>query len=343
MNSATYRFLTLIAVLSLVSIGSLLHGQTAVTGGITGYVADASGAAVSGADVEAKSTDTEVAEHTATNSSGVYRFTSLIPGTYTITIKKQGFAEFKREAVQIDAGTAVRIDAALAVGTVTSSVGVTGQAPILQTDSVEVSQTIDAKQVEQLPTFGRNVTRLTLLAGGVSMPGGQLDLHPENAGEDFNVNINGASPNNNSHLLDGVENTEAIQGYSLIVTTQDSVQEVKMTTSNYDAEYGRVGGGVLQITTKSGTNAFHGSAFEYYRTAGFFAADQFTQSNGVPGNRWNQFGGSLGGPIKKDKLFFFADYQGMRNNLHTSSLYTTPIDAFKQGRLQFDRGHRPDL
>ena len=104
-----------------------------------------------------------------------------------------------------------------------------------------------------------------------------------------------------------------------------------MTTSNYDAEYGRVGGGVLQITTKSGTNAFHGSAFEYYRTAGFFAADQFTQSNGVPGNRWNQFGGSVGGPIKKDKLFFFADYQGMRNNLHTSSLYTTPIDAFKQG------------
>ncbi len=330
MNSALYRFLTLIAVLSLMSVGTL-RGQTAVTGGITGYVADASGAVVSGAAVEAKSTETEVSENAVTNSSGLYRFTSLIPGTYTIIIKKQGFAEFKREAVQVDAGTAVRIDAALAVGTVASSVGVTGQAPILQTDSVEVSQTIDAKEVEQLPTFGRNVTRLTLLAGGVSMPGGQLDLHPENAGEDFNVNINGASPNNNSHLLDGVENTEAIQGYSLIVTTQDSVQEVKMTTSNYDAEYGRVGGGVLQITTKSGTNGFHGSLFEYYRTAGFFAADHFTQSNGVPGNRWNQFGGSLGGPIKKDKLFFFADFQGMRNNLHTSSLYTTPIDAFKQG------------
>jgi outer membrane receptor protein involved in Fe transport len=330
MSSATYRFLTLISVALLLGAAAL-HGQTAVTGGLTGYVADASGALISGATVEAMNTGTGVADNSVTNKDGVYRFSSLIPGTYTITIKKQGFEEFKREAVRIDAGTAVRIDASLPVGTVTSNVAVTGQAPILQTDSAEVSETLETQQVEQLPTFGRNISRLSLLAGGVSMPSGQLDLHPENAGEDFNVNINGASPNNNAHLLDGVENTEAIQGYSLIVTTQDSVQEVKMTTSNYDAEYGRVGGGVLQITTKSGTNSLHGSLFEYYRTAGFFAADHFSQPNGVPGNRWNQFGGSLGGAIKKDKLFFFADYQGMRNNLHTSSLYTTPIDAFKAG------------
>ncbi len=330
MNSANFRILTLIAVLSLLSIG-LLHAQTAVTGGITGEVTDTSGAAVVDASVEAMNTDTAVTEKTVTNKDGVYRFASIIPGTYTITVTKQGFAQFKRDATRIDAGTSVRIDAQLPVGGQSTKVEVVGQAPILQTDSVEVSETLEAPEINAIPTFGRNVTRLTLLAGGVSMPGGQLDLHPENAGEDFNVNINGASPNNNSHLLDGVENTEAIQGYSLIVTTQDSVQEVKMTTSNYDAEYGRVGGGVLQITTKSGTNAFHGSAFEYYRSAGFFAADHFSQPNGVPGNRWNQFGGSVGGPIKKDKLFFFADYQGMRNNLHTSSLYTTPTDAFKMG------------
>jgi outer membrane receptor protein involved in Fe transport len=163
------------------------------------------------------------------------------------------------------------------------------------------------------------------------MDNGQLDVHPENAGEDFNVNVNGASPNNNSHLLDGVENTEGIQGFSMLVTSQDSVQEVKLTTSNYDAEYGRVGGGVWQITTKSGTNNLHGSAFEYYRSAGFNAANPFTEPNGPAGNVWNQFGGSLGGAIKKDKLFFFGDYQGMRNHLATSSLYTTPIDAFRRG------------
>ena len=122
-----------------------------------------------------------------------------------------------------------------------------------------------------------------------------------------------------------------IQGYSLLVTSQDSVQELKLTTSNYDAEYGRVSGGVWQITTKSGTNQVHGSGFEYYRSNDFFASVPFGVPN--PPNVWNQFGGSLGGPIKKDKLFFFGDFQGMRNHFATASLYTTPIDAFKTGAI----------
>jgi outer membrane receptor protein involved in Fe transport len=330
MNSTAFRFLTLIAGLSLVSVG-VLHGQTAVTGAIAGYVSDASAAAVSGAELKATNTDNGAMFTTVTNDDGVYSFPSLIPGTYSIAIKKEGFAQFVRSGIRVDAGTPVRIDAKLVVGTVTTAVDVTGQAPVLQIDSAEVSQDIEAHQVEDLPTFGRNVTRLGLLGPGAAMPAGQLDLHPENAGEDFNVNFNGASPNNNSHLLDGVENTEVIQGYSVLVPTQDSVHEVKVTTSNYDAEYGRVGGGVIQITTKSGTNSLHGSAFEYYRTAGFNAANPFTEPHGPPGNVWNQFGGSLGGPIKKDKLFFFGDYQGMRNHLATSSFYTTPIDAFRNG------------
>jgi outer membrane receptor protein involved in Fe transport len=331
MNSTTYRFLTLIAVLSLVSIG-MLHGQTAVTGAISGYVSDDSAAAISEAAVEATNTADNVTTSTVTNKDGLYRFPSLIPGTYKVTIKKQGFAEFTREATRLDAGFSLRIDASLPVGTVTTKLDVSGQAPLVQTDSAEVNQTLGASEVKALPTFGRNITRLSLLAPGAFMASGQLDLHPENAGEDFNLNVNGGQPNNNSHTLDGVDNTEKIQGLSLIVTSQDSVQEVKLTTSNYDAEYGKVSGGLFQVTTKSGTNAFHGSLFEYYRSAGFFAADQFTQHlTGVPGNRWNQFGGSLGGPIIKDKVFFFADYQGMRNNLHTSGNNTVPIDAFKAG------------
>ena len=268
---------------------------------------------------------------TTTNLVGLYRFPSLLPGTYSITVTKAGFEKLIRDKITVEAGTAVPLDLALTVGEATSTVTVTGDAPVLQTDSVEVSLSIQANQIDNLPTFGNNVTRLTLLAPGVSMPGGQLDLHPENSGEDFNVNINGGQPNNNSHILDGVDNTEVIQGYSLLVPTNASVQEVKFTTSNYDAEYGSVSGGVLQTTTRSGTNSFHGSAFEYYRTAGFFAADSFSQPNGVPGNVWNQFGGSIGGPIRKDKIFFFSDYQGMRNNLSTSSLYTSPIAPFRIG------------
>jgi outer membrane receptor protein involved in Fe transport len=330
MNSA-YRFLTLIAVLSLVGIG-VLHGQTAVTGGIEGNVTDASGAAIAGATVEATDVPDAVTRDTVTNNDGAYRFPSLIPGTYSVTIKKAGFATFTRGATRIDAGILYRVDAQLPVGTATSKVEVTGEAPLLQTDSAEVNEIIHSSEISSLPLFGNNITRLSLLAPGVSMPGGQLDLHPENAGSDFNLNINGAAPNANGHLLDGVENTEAIQGLSIIVAPQDAVQEVKLATSNYDAEYGKVAGGLWQITTKSGTNAFHGSLFENYRTSGFNAADQFTQHlSGVPGNRWNQFGGSIGGPVIKDKLFFFGDYQGMRNNLHASGNETIPIAPFRTG------------
>ena len=330
MNSALYRFLTLIAILTLLSMG-VLHGQTAVTGGIEGNVADASGAAISGASVEATNVADSVVRQSVTNSDGAYRFPSLIPGTYSITVKKEGFATFTRQDTRIDAGILYRVDAKLPVGSTTAKVEVTGEAPLLQTDSAEVNETIHSSEINGLPTYGNNITRLSLLAPGVSMPTGQLDLHPENAGEDFNLNVNGAAPNANGHLLDGVENTEAIQGLSIIVTPNDAVQEVKLATSDYDAEYGKVAGGLWQITTKSGTNAFHGSLFENYRTSGFNAADHFTEPNGIPRNIWNQFGGSVGGPVIKDKIFFFGDYQGMRNSLFASGNETVPIDAFRTG------------
>src|ERR1700678_1258801 len=330
MNSATYRFLTLIAVLSLVSIG-VLHAQTAVTGGIEGNVTDTSGAAISGATVEATNIADAVTQKTVTNNDGAYRFPSLIPGNYTITVNKQGFAQYTRDATRIDIGIIVRVDAKLPVGTATAKVEVTGEAPLLQTDSAEINETIHSSEISGLPTYGNNITRLSLLALGVSMPTGQLDLHPENAGEDFNLNVNGAAPSANGHLLDGVENTEAIQGLSIIVTPNDAVQEVKLATSDYDAEYGKVAGGLWQITTKSGTNAFHGSLFENYRTSGFNAADHFTEPTGLPRNIWNQFGGSVGGPVIKDKIFFFGDYQGMRNSLFASGNETVPIDAFRTG------------
>jgi len=330
MNSAPYRFLTLIAILTLAGSGALF-AQTAVTGGIEGNVTDPSGAAVSGAAVEATNVADSVVRQTVTNADGAYRFPSLIPGTYSVTVKKTGFAAFTREGTRIDAGIIYRVDAKLPVGTASAKVEVTGEAPLLQTDSAEINETIHSSEISGLPTYGNNITRLSLLAPGVSMPTGQLDLHPENAGEDFNLNVNGAAPNANGHLLDGVENTEAIQGLSIIVTPNDAVQEVKLATSDYDAEYGKVAGGLWQVTTKSGTNQFHGSLFENYRTSGFNAADHFTEPNGIPANTWNQFGGSIGGPVIKGKVFFFGDYQGMRNDLFASGNETVPINAFRAG------------
>jgi outer membrane receptor protein involved in Fe transport len=331
MKAAIYHLQTIIGLLLLLMCAGLSHAQTEVTGAIAGTVKDSSGAMLTDASVAATNIATQVTDQATTNTVGLYRFPSLLPGTYSITVTKDGFEKYIIEDLRVEAGTVVPLDIKLTIGAATSTVTVTGQAPLLQTDSVDVSETIDTKQIAYLPTFGNNITRFGLLAPGVSMASGQLDLHPENAGEDFNVNINGGQTNNNAHILDGVNNTEAIQGLTLLVPTNASVQEVKITTSNYDAEYGSVSGGVFQITTKSGTNKFHGSAFEYYRTAGFFAADHFSQPNGAPGNVWNQFGGSVGGPILKDKLFFFSDYQGMRNNLSTSSLYTSPIAPFRTG------------
>ena len=342
MNSVLSRSLMFAFLLTLATCG-VMCAQTAVTGAITGYISDNSGAAVADATVTATNPDTKVTSTTKTNADGVYRFTSLIPGRYTVNISKSGFKQVTQENIKVDVTDTVRLDMKLDVGSVSTDVTVVSAPPKLQTDSAEISETIHEKEIDALPTYGNNITRLTVLAPGVSMPSGQLDVHPENAGEDFNVNINGASPNNNSHLLDGVDNTEAIQGYSMLVTSQESVQEVKFTTTNYDAEFGRVGGAVIQVTTKSGTNNLHGSLFEYYRTAGFSAADPFSQPDGPPGNVWNQFGASLGGPIVKDKLFFFGDYQGMRNSLSTSSLYTVPTDAFKAGQLQLACPDQPYL
>jgi outer membrane receptor protein involved in Fe transport len=329
MNVPRTRIIVLLSMLFALSV-TWLHAQTAVTGAITGYVSDSSGNAVPEATVDATEAATGVSSQNVTNSSGIYRFDSLLPGVYSITVSKPGFQQVARKAIRVDAGMSVRIDAGLQVGSTTSTVVVTGGAPLLQTDSVQVNQTFQTQQITALPTFGRNVTRLSLLVPGASMPGGQLDLHPENAGETFDVNINGGK-GGNFQILDGVDNTEPIQALALLVPTQDSVQEVSFATSNYDAEYGKSSSGIVLMTTKSGTNSLHGSVFEYYRDGSWFAANPFTQPNGVPSNIWNQFGGSVGGPLKRDKLFFFTDYQGMQNHFGTSSLYTAPIVAFKKG------------
>src|SRR5258707_13093164 len=163
MNSAAYRFLTLIAVLSLLSIGTL-QAQTAVTGGIEGNVTDPSGATIAGATVEATDVPDAVTRDTVTNSDGAYRFPSLIPGTYSVTIKKAGFATFIREATRIDAGILYPVDAKLPVGTATSKVQASGEAPLLQTDSAEINEELHATEINALPTFGNKITRLVLLA-----------------------------------------------------------------------------------------------------------------------------------------------------------------------------------
>jgi Carboxypeptidase regulatory-like domain/TonB dependent receptor-like, beta-barrel len=316
-------------VLSLVPTQA--RGQGTISGAVTGLVTDSTGGAVPSATVRATNVSTNVSTDTLTNNAGLYRILSLIPGTYTISAEKSGFKKFIRENVVVSVGTVVRVNATLEVGAVTQTVTVTGAPPVLQAETADVSQTLGSRQIENLPTLGRNITRLVQLAPGATMAPSQLSGWPENAGNDFQTNINGQVGLNSNRQLDGVDNNETIQGLSMVVPTDDSVQEMRVTTSDYDAEYGQVAGAVIQISTKSGTNDWHGSLFDFYRSSGMFARNPFTEPKRPASFVWQQYGGSSGGPIVKDKLFVFGDYQGVASTNGASVLTTVPTAAFRNG------------
>lgn len=309
--------------------------QVAFTGQITGTVTDTSQALIPGAEVVVENVQTNVKSQTTTNDSGAYTILSVIPGTYTVSVEQKGFKKFVRENVVVGADVVIRIDAALQVGATSQEITVTGAAPVLKTDKSDVSDTITSTQIADLPTVGRNVSELMMVVPGSVHNSYELYGWAENMGADMRYEVNGVSWNNANKQLDGIDNTDVIQGTMFVVPSNDSIEEMKITTTNYDAEFGKAEGAIVQITTKSGTNALHGTMFEYYRTGGLFARNPFTQATGAPHNVYNQFGGSLGGAIKKDKLFFFSDVQILRNNGSTNygsaSIGNTPTAAMRTG------------
>lgn len=329
--------LRLVQVASLILLicvaTSIAWGQAAVSGNITGLVRDSAGAVVPGATISARNVRTNVVTTAVTNDSGAYNIVGVIPGEYAIRIEQKGFKQVLQENVIVKVDSTTRVDATLETGDVQETVTVSSEPPLLQTERAEVSQTINQQQINNLPTVGRNVSRLTILVPGASFSGGQLANHPENSTDDFRTNVNGQSYFNTNRQVDGVDNNEAVQGQAIVLPTVASLQEIKITTSNYDAEFGQVAGAVIQASTKAGTNDWHGSVFEFNRNSKFFARDPFTEPIKPAFYNWNQFGGSIGGPIKKDKIFFFTDYQGARSALGGSILYTVPTLAERQGNF----------
>jgi hypothetical protein len=317
-----------LGLLFLLSAGRSVFGQ-AVSGNITGTVTDSSGAAVPGADVLITDLDRGVRFQTKTNADGNYTQTHLLAGRYEVKVTASGFAEFATTAtVAVDATT--RVDGQLQVGKTASSVTVTAETPLLKTDRSDVSTRLSAEEVEKLPILNRNLTNLVL-----ALPGAQLNnfqhASSENPQGGLQINVNGQYFYSNGFELDGTENHSNVLGIAVINPNPDALQEFKVTTSNYDAEFGNVSGALLQGTTKSGTNQIHGSLFEYLRNDVFNAANPFTGLN--PPLRWNQFGGTVGGPLKKDKLFGFFDYQGTRRNTGSSLITTVPTAAERSGDL----------
>ena len=303
----------------------------AVYGSVFGSVTDSQGAAIIGAKVTVTSVTKGTTEQTTTNESGNYTVTHLIPDVYSITIETTGFKTFEQKSVQVAADVAARLDAQLEVGAVSQSVIATAEAPQLKTDRADVSVEFNEKYVADLPLFNRNFTSLELAMPGTQKLVGWSHAATENPQGSQQIFVGGQHFSGTGYELDGTDNQDPILGIIVINPNLDAVGETKITLQNFDAEFGKSIAGLVTAQTKSGTNELHGSAFWYRRSDAEQARDPFTQSTPnpitgrlLPPGRWNQFGGSVGGPILKDKLFVFGDYQGTRQTNGITNLETIP-------------------
>jgi hypothetical protein len=331
------RTLVVFAILAVVGVNCAIFppaafGQAAY-GNIIGTVTDPSGADVPDAKVTATDLAKGITQTTTTNAAGHYSLNNLTPGNYTVAIEAKGFKKFVQESLPVIVGTSSTLNTTLEVGSATESVTVTGAPPLIETDRAEVSTDLSSGQIGAMPILDRNFTQLQLLLPGTSKMPWQHG-QTENPQGGIQVNTNGQLFSGTNFMIDGMDNTDPVLGIVMINPPIDSVQEFKGTTSNFDAEFSQAGGSVLQVQTKSGTNDIHGSAFEYLRNDIFQARDPFTQATGkLPPLRWNQFGGSLGGPIMKDKLFGFFDYQGTRQRNSGEIATRVPTAAERTGNL----------
>ncbi len=324
------RSMKIVAALVFVGLAAQIAHAQAVSGSITGLVTDGSGSSVAGANVTITNQGTSVSTQVTTTETGYYSVPNLIPGTYSVVAEAKGFKQFRVQQVTVNLNSIVRIDCQLELGSISESVTVSADAALLKTEKADVSGVIDGRTLNQLPVLNRNVSQLVATLPG-AVRGGAAFIG-ENPSGDTNGFVNGMGGGNNYHQLDGIDNQETIQGVAMVNPAIDSLQEMKITTNSYDAEFGQVAGALFQASTKSGTNSFHGSAFEYMQNDKFFARNPWTQStSNVAPWRWNQFGGSFGGPIVRDKLFFFGDYQGLRSRNGSTIVMGLPTPEMKRG------------
>jgi hypothetical protein len=313
-----------------------LHAQVDA-GTILGTVTDASGAALNGAKVTLTNEGTSAALSSTTGPDGDYKFTPIRIGSYKVTASFQGFQTTTQTNIAVNVGADVVINFALKPGAVTETIEVTAAPPILETQSGSVGQVVDSKSVNDLPLNGRNFTFLAQLAAGVNTP--QSDTRGNAASGAFTAN--GNRPSLNNYLLDGIDNNsdtvDFLNGTNFVVLPPlDAIQEFKVQTTDFSAEFGRSGAAVLNATIKSGTNELHGAAWEFFRNDKLDAANFFENQGNIPKGelRQNQFGVTAGGPVViphvfngRNKVFFFGDYEGFRRAQGQVSNGTVPTVA----------------
>jgi len=310
-----------VALVVLLFGANTVAGQE-VTASITGTVADPSGSAVAGATVTAKSVERGLTYSAVTNESGIYRVAQLPVGSYELKIEKTGFASAAYPAFVLSLNQVARIDVALKVGQVTETVEVSGAAPLLKTESTQVDTIMNAATNDNLPLASRNYVQLTLLApGAVSTDPSSFNNGNNTAGYGGRPLINGNREQANNFLLDGMDNNQVSDNLLGYTPAPDAIEEFNLITNNASAEFGNFMGGIVSATIKSGTNSFHGDVWEFFRNDKLNANSWSNNFNGTPRDklRWNMFGATLGGPVFKNKLFFFVDYQGQRFDIPSST------------------------
>ena len=283
------------------------------TGTITGTVTDPSGAAVAKAKIKVRNEDTNATRDVETNEDGDYTVALLLPGRYRVTVESTGFRRSVIRGVILEVDQTVRLDFPLRVGLITEEVNVTDTPPIVQTDTSTLGQVMNEHLVQDLPLNERNFLSFALLVPGSHLPA----EGSQNSTQGGAISVNGAREQSNNFLLDGVDNNDPYINQYVALPSIDAIQEFKVQSSDYSAEFGRAGGAQINVVLKSGTNKFHGSLFEFFRNRTMDAKNYFdfpgcTASSipgtcgNIPGFDRNQFGGTLGGPLRKDKTFFFC-------------------------------------
>jgi hypothetical protein len=335
------QWISLVAV--CLALGNVGFSQ-ASSSSLRGTVTDQTGSALSGATVVIASAELRITRTITTGGVGDYSFVALPPGTYTLNVTATGFARYQQTGIQLLVNTPATANVQLKVGAASEKVTVTSEAPALNLVDASIGNSFDEIQVRQIPLEGRNVPDLLSLQAGVAYTGNRLDIDKNQ--DTRNGAVNGARSDQSNITLDGVDVNDQSSGYaftSVLPTTIDSVQEFRVTTSNYNADQGGGSGAEVSLVTKSGTNKFHGSLYEYTRNTITSANDYFVKGaeafSGQPNKPdkliRNIFGVSLGGPIRKDRLFFFANYEGTRQREEQSTVRTIPTPSLCGGNLQY--------
>src|SRR5215471_12068485 len=319
-------FVVCLATLSLL-IPTLLCAQ-GTSGRILGKASDPSGAVLSGVKVSATNQATGVTRATQSNDSGDYTFLDLPVGTYTLTFELSGFKKNLRRDVPLDVNQVLTLDITMQLGATQEVVDVTSEAPLVETTSTQMGAVVNERAVNQLPLNARDTYQLLQLQPGVqSQTGGDMFYGSDRAGV---VSVNGGRGRSNNFSVNGGDANDQFANLPVIQPTPDSIEEFRVLTNTFDAEYGRNSGAVVNVVTKSGTNNLHGNVYEFFRNKVLNSPGAFDTEK--PDFKQNQFGGTLGGPIKKDRTFFFGSYEGRRIRQGISSdAISVPTELERNG------------